>query len=43
MIHCLQEALTVSGMDRVAWVDCHGYDAWPALACVQAPQSKSHN
>lgn len=33
----LQDAL-ISGtaVQRLAWVDAHGYDGWPALACLQA-------
>jgi len=28
--------LAVQGVERMVWVDCHGYDGWPALAFLEA-------
>lgn len=41
LINCLREALMVPGIDRMAWVDCHGYDGWPSLAFLEATSSEA--
>lgn len=36
IIFKLNANLVPAGIDRVAWIDAHGYDAWPATACLEA-------
>ena len=36
MIFKLNANLVPPGIDRVAWIDAHGYDGWPASACLEA-------
>lgn len=35
MIVKLHTNLVPSGVNRVVWIDGHGYDSWPALACLE--------
>ena len=37
MIFKLNASLVPAGIDRVAWIDGHGYDCWPAISCLEAP------
>ena len=44
MIHKLQEALTSgASVQRLAWVDAYGYDAWPAMAVLEAGAGGGHD
>ena len=44
MIHKLQEALTSgASVQRLAWVDAYGYDAWPAMAVLEAGAGGCHD
>ena len=36
LIAKLHSNLVPSGVSRVVWVDGHGYDSWPTLACMEA-------
>ena len=42
LVRKLQEALVgQTSIERLAWIDGFGYDAFPSLACLEAPVLRS--